>query len=219
MLIYLVTNEINGKQYVGKTRCRLLSRWHKHVCSAKRGSPYALHKAIRKYGPNSFSIASIFVADTEDTLSQAERLFIGALGTARHGYNLTSGGEGASGYRHTEIALERMRNAKLGKKQTQAAIDNRAEALRLSWLTRERRPMANEIRKKISVSLTGRKRDRKAIEKTADAIRGRKHSPETIELMRLNHRSPGMTGRKHSDKTLAKMRESASRRQQLRQAA
>lgn len=54
-LVYLVTNIENGKRYVGKTKGSLAERWYNHVKDARAGSPYAIHRAIRKHGKQAFT--------------------------------------------------------------------------------------------------------------------------------------------------------------------
>jgi group I intron endonuclease len=98
--IYLVTNVISGKRYVGKTTLRVDQRWKYHLYAAKTGSLCHLHKAIRKYGPPSFMVETLAQFVDEISLDFAERKFIKELGTkVPAGYNLTDGGEGTSGLR------------------------------------------------------------------------------------------------------------------------
>jgi hypothetical protein len=47
--IYLITNTVNGKVYVGKTIGELRRRWSQHIKVAKKGSPTHFSNAIRKY--------------------------------------------------------------------------------------------------------------------------------------------------------------------------
>lgn len=55
--IYMVTNNITGKRYVGKTSTTVDDRWKGHVSEASRNlSNSALHKAINKYGQDAFSL-------------------------------------------------------------------------------------------------------------------------------------------------------------------
>ena len=49
--IYLITNNINGKQYVGQTRNTIQKRWNGHKSSANsanKESKQALHFAMNK---------------------------------------------------------------------------------------------------------------------------------------------------------------------------
>jgi group I intron endonuclease len=97
MIIYLATNMINGKVYVGQTTETLEQRWSRHVRAAKR-KDYYFPRAIQKYGPASFTIVPIWVAESKAELDVMEKRFIAAL-DARNpakGYNVCIGGEGVT---------------------------------------------------------------------------------------------------------------------------
>jgi len=49
-IVYKITNKKNGKSYIGKTEYSLEHRWNRHLSSAKNGSKFRFHSAIRKYG-------------------------------------------------------------------------------------------------------------------------------------------------------------------------
>lgn len=102
-IIYCITNVVNGKKYVGKTTSTIERRWYFHKRYAEKGSSTALHGAIRKYGNNSFELAILDIAESEEELSQKEVLHVARLGTlVPGGYNLTIGGEGSSGYKASD---------------------------------------------------------------------------------------------------------------------
>jgi group I intron endonuclease len=94
MIIYLITNVANGKQYVGQTRSTISRRMAQHRHRAATGCHYALHSAIRKYGCGYFRIDVLAKAETLDELNALERKFIERIRTVSpNGYNLTTGGE------------------------------------------------------------------------------------------------------------------------------
>ena len=96
-VIYVLTNLLNGKQYVGKTKLKdHTQRWDAHIKAALKGkSKHCIHLAIRKYGVESFSAEVIQHCRTLDTLNAAECRWIKKLNTlAPHGYNMTKGGDG-----------------------------------------------------------------------------------------------------------------------------
>lgn len=95
--VYLITNLVNGKKYVGCTEKDIQTRWRMHLKDARRiTTASALHKAIRKYGHRSFSIIELeVVSGSRQTLFEAETRFIELHGSvAPIGYNLTLGGDG-----------------------------------------------------------------------------------------------------------------------------
>jgi hypothetical protein len=97
MLVYKITNNVNGHGYIGITQCALAKRWREHLCAARTGSDKRLYRAMRKYGTDNFSIAILYEADSFQELQVVERGLIASHGTyasTGKGYNLTSGGEG-----------------------------------------------------------------------------------------------------------------------------
>lgn len=90
MVIYLVTNKINGKKYVGQTIRPLSERWKDH-CRAKDKNYF--HNAIRKYGADNFTREVIDTAETVEELDEKEIYWIAKLNTLfPNGYNLKEGG-------------------------------------------------------------------------------------------------------------------------------
>lgn len=97
--VYLITNRTNGKIYVGKT-CDVKGRWATHRSRAKAGEKSALYAAIRKYGEQAFAVETIISCWSEVASFDLERDTIVAFRAKVRGvgYNLTDGGEGASGH-------------------------------------------------------------------------------------------------------------------------
>lgn len=115
MIVYLVTNKINDKQYVGITNKTLEQRKENHMADVRNGRGYALHKAIRKYGEDVFTWQVIDTAEIVEELTEKEKHYIQQYNTYQKGYNLTLGGEGWYGREHSDESKARMREAKLGK--------------------------------------------------------------------------------------------------------
>ena len=86
--IYLITNKINGKQYIGQAK-----DINKRIKSHIRGKLH-IDKAIAKYGINNFYI-DILIECPEDMLDVWERDMIALYGTynSSRGYNHTEGGD------------------------------------------------------------------------------------------------------------------------------
>jgi group I intron endonuclease len=98
--IYLATNVVNGKQYIGYDSA-WPRRQRSHLASSRSNADKTykqhFHNAIRKYGEYSFTWEVIYQStDGQHTLSVMEPHFIEVYGTfvGNGGYNLTSGGEG-----------------------------------------------------------------------------------------------------------------------------
>lgn len=93
MIIYCITNNINGKQYVGLTMRSIEERFREH-CKAES----VIGRAIRKYGVDSFSIEVIDTAETAEELWEKESHWIKEKRSFHVGYNRTSGEWDNSGY-------------------------------------------------------------------------------------------------------------------------
>jgi len=119
MIVYLLTNVINGKQYVGKTVGKLAARWNRHKYdSCNRIRDTLLGRAVRKYGAKNFVPSVLANADTEVELAQLEQDFIYAYQSnhRQFGYNLTDGGEGSTGFQHSDETKQLLRKQKTGSK-------------------------------------------------------------------------------------------------------
>lgn len=97
--IYLITNLINGKKYVGQTSTSIEERWRKHCSVAKNGGATGIDGAIAKYGQENFSCEKILECPVED-LDEFEKYYIEKYNTFQGnnqnlGYNLTLGGQGS----------------------------------------------------------------------------------------------------------------------------
>ena len=53
--IYLITNSVNGKQYVGQTKTTIEHRFKQHISKKKISHCSALGGAIEKYGEENFN--------------------------------------------------------------------------------------------------------------------------------------------------------------------
>lgn len=99
-LIYKITNNKNGRSYIGLTGGALKKRWKEHCTSALYNKKITgIGRAINKYGAEHFSIVEITRCETEREASVCERGLIAAHGTytAAGGYNMTLGGETPGG--------------------------------------------------------------------------------------------------------------------------
>lgn len=110
--IYKITNQVNGKFYVGKTMKSLSTRFYNHSYASKTGSTTYFHKAIQKYGEDSFIIEELDRCDS-DILGEKEIEWISKL---KPEYNQTLGGDGGIlGYSHTEETKELLSSKRKGK--------------------------------------------------------------------------------------------------------
>lgn len=115
MIIYKVTNLVNNKIYIGQTSQSLKRRQSRHLSSAfSNDSNYAFHKAIRKYGKENFDWEIIDNSETQEELNEKEIYWIKFYNSfSEHGYNMTLGGNGSSGYKMSEESIQKTLDTKL----------------------------------------------------------------------------------------------------------
>lgn len=162
--IYLLTNNVNGKKYVGVTHdFKGRMRGHKGCYSDSY-----LSRAITKHGWTNFSKEIIFQSlDKDFAYKEAESLFIHEYNSKdpKFGYNLTDGGEGSPGYIVSDTTREKQRIAKLGK----SLSDQHKHNISLSNTGRK---FSDETKLKISEKLKGNKN-----------FEGKTFSKEVLQLL------------------------------------
>ena len=124
MFIYLITNEVNGKYYVGKTVSADLNRYLSVKRHAARhgGSSQNMPivAAMRKYGVENFTTSVLATATDGMRLGELEKLWIIALDARNHavGYNICAGGEGTPGRVVSDETRQKISRAHMGLKST-----------------------------------------------------------------------------------------------------
>lgn len=112
--VYLHTNILNGKRYVGITSQDPEKRWlNGHGYS--RDLPFG--RAIEKYGWGNFEHRILLRNLSAEEARCMETYFIGLLNTQNRecGYNMTAGGDGLNGYHHSSESKAKMSLAKSGE--------------------------------------------------------------------------------------------------------
>ena len=96
--IYMFTNELTGKSYIGLTSKTKEERWHKHKVMS-RHTNYYFHNAIQKYDEE-FWIKEYLCKDicSIKKAYELEQYYIKLYNTFYCGYNSTEGGEGGSSW-------------------------------------------------------------------------------------------------------------------------
>ena len=175
--IYLITNLLNGKVYVGKTNKPDI-RWRNHKKFALGGKAkypndfFAVHAALVKYGINNFSFEIIDQFDSEEVayLSETIIILLSCSNLNKYGYNCNLGGEGGI------VPNEETR-------QKLIAAQNKPEMLKLH----------SDLMKKRHQDSPG---FLSSVHKGNAYCKGMKHSEETKDKMSESHKNGSHRGEK-----------------------
>ena len=223
--IYITTNLINGKKYIGKSTFR--DGWKSYL-----GSGVVLKKAIEKYERDNFCKDIVYLAQNEEELNVAEREFIECHGALKNNdyYNIALGGEGGNVTAGmTPEQYERYRERVRGKNNPMYGIDRKGEKAAFYG-----RKHTEETKEKLRIANTGKKHTDEAKRKMSEKRKGKKPYEMTDEI-RENFRKAklgrklseehkknignsvkgsknGMFGKKHTEEARRKMSEAQRNR-------
>jgi len=92
LIIYKVTNTLNGKIYIGATSKSIEERKKDHLQKALNGVGSNFQKAIAKYNPDKFIWEKIDTAQDLNELAEKEKFYIQLYKSNDTGYNSDAGG-------------------------------------------------------------------------------------------------------------------------------
>lgn len=116
--IYKITNQINGKIYIGQTVKTVQKRFIQHKNNSNKSyfSQIALYKAFNKYGINNFICEEIEEVPNNE-LDEREKYWIEYYDSYFNGYNSTLGGRAAQLYNwDIEDIIEKYQELKSARK-------------------------------------------------------------------------------------------------------
>lgn len=94
MVVYLITDNTNGKQYVGQTIYTAEQRFARH-CMPSSFRCRLLSRAIKAHGAENFSVSVLEEVSSREALDERECYWIEHLNTmSPNGYNMIPGGTG-----------------------------------------------------------------------------------------------------------------------------
>lgn len=186
--IYLWTNKVNNKKYVGASR-DIYRRWDKHEQNSNAGIKRKLYNATRKYGLENFNkeiIEKINPNKSDFYIKQKEDFYIDFYNSIKEGYNTEKGYNTITYHPEKERIVkqisEKAKNRKWinnGKKQITCDIEIIKDFLEEGWQL-GRLPFSDEHIKELSKSHKGKK----LTQNQKDAwCRGRAHTKETKNKM------------------------------------
>lgn len=181
-ICYEITSSATHKKYVGITGRGASVRIAQHFKDAMSGSRLLLHRAIRKYGKETFSISVICECETKEEACRLEVDLIEKLGTlSPGGYNMTAGGEGV-----VELCEEgKRRKSESAKARHQ---DPEFKARHLAGVIRSKTP---EFREKISKAHKGKPMHPNAAKAILEAKKTQEYREIAREASKRTWSKPG----------------------------
>lgn len=189
-MVYLTLPEISTV-YFGITTQPISHRWCKHRSDALSATPKCvyLHRSMKKHGVENFQIQQMFESESLDECKKWEVLTIkSARQIGLKLWNLSDGGEGASGIKRSEETKKKMSDALRGKPKSEAHKRNLSIARLGISPSNKGVPMSEEQKRKVSAARKGIPAHNKGVpmsEEQKQKLRiinlGRKQSEETIQ--------------------------------------
>ena len=178
--IYLITNTLNKKIYIGKHSTDDLADDY-------MGSGILVKKAIKKYGIENFTKEYLAFCDTSEKLNYFETYYIKNYKAIDKGYNLTIGGDGG----RTSGTWTK------GHKDSYETRKKKSESHKGIKIG----PMSDEQKQKISRTKKGKQQPNisKALKGRVSTFKGKHHSEESKRQLSLLHigKSPSNKGIQH----------------------
>ena len=225
--MYVHTNLFNGKRYIGITSQVPDKRW-------KNGSGYIgctyFYNAIQKYGWEAFSHKILYTGLSESDAKAKEVELIRKYNTTNdnYGYNLTNGGDGASGRVVSAETREKISKSHQGLKHSEEAKKVISDRLRgncralghkHSEKTKEKISNASkgnqyskgyhhteEMKQHLSEAHRGKTLSLETRQKLSAINKGRKLSDEAKKKISIANRGKKyFEGHRHTDESKAKM--------------
>jgi len=164
MYIYKITNNLNGKSYIG-LKSKTVEESEDYYGSGK-----LINQAIDKYGKENFTKEILERnIDSHEILNDQEIYWIKYIDTFNKGYNLTKGGQGNLG----RVTSEETR-AKLIEAAKQPLSEETKEKIRQKAKLRKGRKVTEETRLKLIKAATGRKMSEETRLKMSNSAKNRK---------------------------------------------
>lgn len=145
----------NGKRYVGITRQSLAQHFGKNGIQYKSSNRH-FWNAIQKYGWDNFQHNVIATGLTHEQACEIEMREVSKDKAINNSYNITDGGDDRTGTKHTDETKAKISASKIGKK-----------------ICRDYSHIPNEVREKISRTLTGYKHGSEMRQKCSTHARNR----------------------------------------------
>lgn len=138
--IYKITNAVNGKIYIGQTKRTLTTRFSRHKYDAKKeNSQLKLHRAMRKYGDENFSISHFLTCCDTEEANIMEIILIALYNTIDSdiGYNMHVGGLVRDGKNNPSYGIKRPEMAEICRQRNKIGLSKESR-LKISQANKDR---------------------------------------------------------------------------------
>lgn len=220
--IYVLTNEVNGKIYIGQSWYPLNIRMGKYGENYKH-SIY-LYNAIKKYGADKFKYDILDVCYDQDTADFLENFYIEKYNSRDHniGYNIKTGGNAGCHSEETKAKISATLKYKASL-WTQEELARRSECIAGWWAGKKRGPHTEKRKEENSTRMKewhanhvhpmlGKHHSEEAKLNISKKNTGRKFDPEVINKRRLKlmmnfHREQKIVNAYKNGKTISDIEE------------
>lgn len=125
MYIYKITNQINGKVYIGQSIKSIKERFKRHINDAMNNildTHFA--RAIRKYGADVFLLELIDEAENQEELNEKEKYYIQKYNSINEGYNETDALYKCGGNTYKYKTMDELKNISLKIRESKLGNKN-----------------------------------------------------------------------------------------------
>lgn len=170
--IYMIVNKVNGKTYVGQHKSMNFCYQDNYIGSGKN-----IKRAFKKYGIENFEKLLVQYVETKEEADKQEIFWIAHYkekGMAQ--YNITNGGEGVVGLKHSEESRRKMSKSQkeyylsLTEEERKIKCGNRKG--KIPWNKGIKENLSEETRKKMSEAKKGHKVSEEHKRKMSEALKG-----------------------------------------------
>ena len=195
-LIYKITNNLNGKIYIGKHKTEDLNDGY-------MGSGTAIRKAIQKHGIENFSKEILFDVYGEDLMNFLEEVIVDENFVNRKDtYNIALGGQGGV-LEQSEETKRKISESIMGH----AVSEETRRKLSKAHKGKSYGPISEDHKRKLLEANIGRHHSEETRKKISDKHKGSRHTDEWKEKMseRNSGENNPFYGKGHSQDTKTKM--------------
>ena len=153
--IYLITNIINHKVYVGQTgnKYGFIGRWRNHIKQLKRNKHHScyLQRSWNKHGEDNFEFSILEIVDKSDNISNKEfsddyltpieQYWMNYYDSSnyKNGYNISPSANSNLGFKHSEIGRLNISSGVLKRYKDDEELRKHLSIKRLESWTEERK--------------------------------------------------------------------------------